>query len=234
MRRRIIGMTFLTCLVLFLGVVGVKLSYQALIDPPIDQSTGNWVHIPSTILPTKKVIYAKKEQIIKQPDSSKSGKEGYRKEPKKKKSIELGQGFLTDAINQIARVTPWIVALVIIFYLYRRQRFNRMKWSFRSRYPTKRSPASLPLSSEALSLSEESMLDSKIREAVRVFNRSLAPAQQRRTHETLTEWLTRLEVTVPHEIYQLVRYADVAEQTLDPSRRIAFLEQLKQNQTRLV
>ncbi|KTR27815.1 hypothetical protein RSA11_03885 [Exiguobacterium indicum] len=234
MRRRIIGMTFLTCLVLFLGVVGVKLSYQALIDPPIDQSTGNWVHIPSTILPTKKVIYAKKEQIIKQPDSSKSGKEGYRKEPKKKKSIELGQGFLTDAINQIARVTPWIVALVIIFYLYRRQRFNRMKWSFRSRYPTKRSPASLPLSSEALSSSEESMLDSKIREAVRVFNRSLAPAQQRRTHETLTEWLTRLEVTVPHEIYQLVRYADVAEQTLDPSRRIAFLEQLKQNQTRLV
>ncbi len=234
MRRRMIGMTFLTCLVLFLGVVGVKLSYQALIDPPIDQSTGNWVYIPGKILPTKKVIYVKEEQIIKQPDSSKSGKEGYRKEPKKKKSIEPGQGFLTDAINQIGRVTPWIVALVIIFYLYRRQRFNRMKWSFRSRYPTKRSPASLPLSSEAESSSEESMLDSKIREAVRVFNRSLAPAQQRRKYETLTEWLTRLEVTVPHEIYQLVRYADVAEQTLDPSRRIAFLEQLKQNQTRLV
>lgn len=233
MRRRMIGMTFFTCLVLFLSVVGVKLSYQALMDPPIDQSTGNWVHIPSTILPTKKVIYAKKEQIIKQSDSLKSGKEGYRKEPKKKKPIELGQGFLTDAINQIARVTPWIVALVII-YLYRRQRFNRMKWSFQSRYPTKRSPESLTLSSEAESSSEDSIFDSKIREAVRTFNRSLAPAQQRRTHETLTEWLTRLEVTVPHEIYQLVRYADVAEQTLDPSQRTAFLEQLEQNQTRLV
>lgn len=234
MRYRIIGMTFLTCLVLFLGVMGVKLSYQALIDPPIDQSTGNWVHIPSKILPTKKVIYVKEEHIIKQSDSSKSGHEGYRKEPKKKKSIELGQGFLTDAINQIVRVTPWMVALVIVFYLYRRQRFNRMKWSFRSRYPTKRSPASLPLTPEAESSSEDSMLDSKIREAVHAFNRSLAPAQQRRTYETLTEWLTRLEVTVPHEIYQLVRYADVAEQTLDPSRRTAFLEQLEQNQTRLV
>lgn len=234
MRHRIIGMTFLTCLVLFLVVVGVKLSYQALIDPPIDQSTGNWVYIPGKILPTKKVIYVKEEHIIKQPDSSKSGHEGYRKEPKKKKPVELGKGFLTDAINQIARVTPWIVALVIIFYLYRRQRFNRLKWSFQSRYPTKRSSASLPLSSEALSSSEDSMLDSKIREAVRAFNRSLAPAQQRRTYETLTEWLTRLEITVPHEIYQLVRYADVAEQTLDPSRRTAFLEQLEQNQTRLV
>ncbi|MGL6101820.1 MAG: hypothetical protein ACRC00_01480, partial [Exiguobacterium acetylicum] len=83
MRRRIIGMTFMTCLVLFLGVVGVKLSYQALIDPPIDQSTGNWVYIPGKILPTKKVIYVKEEHIIKQPDSSKSGHEGYRKEPKK-------------------------------------------------------------------------------------------------------------------------------------------------------
>lgn len=234
MRRRMIGMTFLTCLVLFLGVVGVKLSYQALIDPPIDQSTGNWVYIPDKILPTKKVIYVKEEQIIKQPDSSKSGKEGYRKEPKKKKSVEPGQGFLTDAINQIARVTPWIVALVIIFYLYRRQRFNRMKWSFRSRYPTKRSPASLPLTPEVQFSLEDRLLESEIREALRAFNRSLAPAQQRRTHETLTEWLTRLEVTVPHEIYQLVRYADVEEQTLDPSRRTAFLEQLEQNQTRLV
>ncbi|MFP7278940.1 hypothetical protein SFC11_06235 [Exiguobacterium indicum] len=234
MRRRMIGMTFLTCLVLFLGVVGVKLSYQALIDPPIDQSTGNWVHIPSTILPTKKVIYAKKEQIIKQPDSSKSGKEGYRKEPKKKKPIELGQGFLTDAINQIVRVTPWMVALVIIFYLYRRQRFNRMQWSFPSRHQPKRNALSLPLTPEVQSSSKDSILDSKIREAVRAFNRSLAPVQQRRTYETLTEWFTRLEVTVPHEMYQLVRYADVAEQTLDPSRRTAFLEQLEQNQTRLV
>lgn len=232
MRRRMIGMTFLTCLVLFLGVVGVKLSYQALIDPPIDQSTGDWVHIPSTILPTKIVIYAKKEQITKQPDSSKSGHEGYRKEPKKKKPIELGKGFLTDAINQIARVIPWIVALVIIFYLYHRQRFNRMQWSFPSRHQPKRT--ALSLTPEAESSSEDSILDSKIREAVRTFNRSLAPAQQRRTHETLTEWLTRLEVTVPHEIYQIVRYADVAEQTLDPSRRTAFLEQLEQNQTRLV
>ena len=60
MRRLMIEMTFMTCLVLFLGVVGVKLSYQALVDPPIDQSTGNWVHIPSKILPTKKVIYVKK------------------------------------------------------------------------------------------------------------------------------------------------------------------------------
>lgn len=234
MRRRIIGMTFMTCLVLFLGVVGVKLSYQALIDPPIDQSTGNWVRVPSTILPTKKVIYAKKEQIIKQLDSSKSGHEGYRKEPKKKKPIELGRGFLTDAINQIARVTPWIVALVIIFYLYRRQRFNRMQWSFPPRHQPKRTALSLTLTPEVQSSSEDSILDSKIREAVRSFNRSLAPAQQRRTHETLTEWLTRLEVTVPYEMYQLVRYADIPEQTLDPSRRTVFLEQLKQNQTRLV
>ncbi|WP_373950940.1 hypothetical protein QNN95_08565 [Exiguobacterium acetylicum] len=233
MRRRIIGMTFLTCLVLFLGIMGVKLSYQALIDPPIDQSTGNWVHIPSKILPTKKVIYVKEEQIIKQPDSSKIGHERYRKEPKKKKPIELGKGFLTDAINQIARMTPWMVALVII-YLYRRQRFNRMQWSFPSSHQPKRTALSLPLTPEAESSSEDSMLDSKIREAVRAFNRSLAPAQQRRTHETLTEWFTRLEVTVPHEMYQLVRYADVAEQTLDPSRRTVFLEQLKQNQTRLV
>lgn len=234
MRRRMIGMTFLTCLVLFLGVVGVKLSYQALIDPPIDQSTGNWVYIPGKILPTKKVIYVKEEQIIKQPDSSKSGKEEYRKEPKKKKPIELSQGFLTDAINQIARAAPWIVALVILIHLYRRQRFNRMQWSFRSRYPTKRSPASLSLTPEVQFSLEDRLLESEIREALRAFNRSLAPAQQRRTHETLTEWLTRLEVTVPHEIYQLVRYADVEEQTLDPSRRTAFLEQLKQNQTRLV
>ncbi len=234
MRRRIIGMTFMTCLVLFLGVVGVKLSYQALIDPPIDQSTGNWVRVPSTILPTKKVIYAKKEQIIKQLDSSKSGHEGYRKEPKKKKPIELGRGFLTDAINQIARVTPWMVALVIIFYLYRRQRFNRMQWSFPSLHQRKRTALSLPLTPEVQFSLEDSLLESEIREAVRAFNRSLAPAQQRRTHETLTEWLTRLEVAVPYEMYQLVRYADVAEQTLDPSRRTVFLEQLKQNQTRLV
>lgn len=234
MRRRIIGMTFMTCLVLFLGVVGVKLSYQALIDPPIDQSTGNWVRVPSTILPTKKVIYAKKEQIIKQLDSSKSGKEGYRKEPKKKKPIELGQGFLTDAINQITRVAPWMVALVMIIYLYRRQRFNRMQWSFPSLHQRKRTALSLPLTPEVHFSLEDRFLESEIREALRAFNRSLASAQQRRTHETLTEWLTRLEVTVPHEIYQLVRYADVEEKTLDPSRRTAFLEQLKQNQTRLV
>ncbi|AOT00776.1 hypothetical protein ESP131_11100 [Exiguobacterium sp. U13-1] len=233
MRHRIIGMTFLTYLVLFLGIMGVKLSYQALIDPPIDQSTGNWVHIPSKILPTKKVIYVKEEQIIKQPDSSKIGHERYRKEPKKKKPIELGEGFLTDAINQIARMTPWMVALVII-YLYRRQRFNRMQWSFPPRHQPKRTALSLTLMPEVQSSSEDSILDSKIREAVRAFNRSLAPVQQRRTHETLTEWLTRLEVTVPYEMYQLVRYADVAEQTLDPSRRTVFLEQLKQNQTRLV
>jgi len=233
MRHRIIGMTFLTYLVLFLGIMGVKLSYQALIDPPIDQSTGNWVHIPSKILPTKKVIYVKEEQIIKQPDSSKIGHERYRKEPKKKKPIELGEGFLTDAINQIARMTPWMVALVII-YLYRRQRFNRMQWSFPPRHQPKRTALSLTLMPEVQSSSKDSILDSKIREAVRAFNRSLAPVQQRRTHETLTEWLTRLEVTVPYEMYQLVRYADVAEQTLDPSRRTVFLEQLKQNQTRLV
>ncbi len=233
MRHRIIGMTFLTCLALFLGIMGVKLSYQALIDPPIDQSTGNWVHIPSKILPTKKVIYVKEEQIIKQPDSSKIGHERYRKEPKKKKPIELGEGFLTDAINQIARMTPWMVALVII-YLYRRQRFNRMQWSFPPRHQPKRTALSLTLMPEVQSSSEDSILDSKIREALRAFNRSLAPAQQRRTHETLTEWLTRLEVTVPYEMYQLVRYADVAEQTLDPSRRTVFLEQLEQNQTRLV
>lgn len=233
MRYRIIGMTFLTCLVLFLGVMGVKLSYQALIDPPIDQSTGNWVYIPGKILPTKKVIYVKEGHIIKQPDSSKSGHEGYRKEPKKKKPVELGKGFLTDAINQIVRVTPWIVALVIL-YLYRRQRFNRLQWSFPSRHQPKLTALSLPHTLEVQSSSEDSMLDSKIREALRAFNRSLAPAQQRRTHETLTEWLTRLEVTVPYEMYQLVRYADVAEQTLDPSRRTVFLEQLEQNQTRLV
>lgn len=233
MRHRIIGMTFLTCLALFLGIMGVKLSYQALIDPSIDQSTGNWVHIPSKILPTKKVIYVKEEQIIKQPDSSKIGHERYRKEPKKKKPIELGKGFLTDAINQIARMTPWMVALVII-YLYRRQRFNRMQWSFPSSHQPKRTALSLPLTPEVQSSSEDSILDSKIREALRAFNRSLAPAQQRRTHEMLTEWLTRLEVTVPYEMYQLVRYADVAEQTLDPSRRTVFLEQLEQNQTRLV
>lgn len=223
----------MTCLVLFLGVMGVKLSYQALIDPPIDQSTGNWVYIPGKILPTKKVIYVKEEHIIKQPDSSKSGHEGYRKEPKKKKPIELGKGFLTDAINQIARMTPWMVALVIL-YLYRRQRFSRLQWSFPSRHQPKRTALSLPLTPEAESSSKDSMLDSKIREAVRAFNRSLAPVQQRRTYETLTEWFTRLEVTVPYEIYQLVRYADVAEQTLDPSRRTVFLEQLEQNQTRLV
>jgi len=184
-------MTFLTYLVLFLGVVGVKLSYQALIDPPIDQSTGNWVHIPSKILPTKKVIYVKEEQIIKQPDSSKIGHERYRKEPKKKKPIKLGEGFLTDAINQIARMTPWMVALVII-YLYRRQRFNRMQWSFPSSHQPKRTALSLPLTPEVQSSSKDSILDSKIREAVRAFNRSLAPVQQRRTYETLTEWFTRL------------------------------------------
>lgn len=140
---------------------------------------------------------------------------------------------MTDAINQIARMTPWMVALVII-YLYRRQRFNRMQWSFPSSHQPKRTALSLPLTPEVQSSSEDSILDSKIREALRAFNRSLAPAQQRRTHETLTEWLTRLEVTVPYEMYQLVRYADVAEQTLDPSRRTVFLEQLEQNQTRLV
>ncbi|MGI1805520.1 hypothetical protein ACRPK8_07255 [Exiguobacterium sp. TDN 0502] len=229
-----IGMTFLTCLVLFLGVVGVKLSYQAWVDPPIDQSTGNWVHVPSTILPTKKVIYAKKDLITKALSSSKNGHKGYRKEPDKKPVVEVGKGSWTDAINQIARVIPWIIALVIIFYLYHRQRFNRMQWSFPSRHQPKRTALSLPLTPEVQSSSKDSMLDSKIREAVRTFNRSLAPAQQRRTYETLTEWLTRLEVTVPHEIYQLVRYADVAEQTLNPSRRTAFLEQLKQSQTRLV
>lgn len=234
MRSRMIGMTFMTCILIFLGVVGVKLSYQALVDPPIDQSTGNWVHVPSTILPTKKVICAKKDLITKPLSSSKNGHKGYRKEPDKKPVVEVGKGSWTDAINQITRVASWIVALVMIIYLYRRQRFNRMQWSFSSGRQRKRTDLSLPLSSEALSSSEESMLDSKIREAVRVFNRSLAPAQQRRTHETLTEWLTRLEVTVPHEIYQLVRYADVEEQTLDPSRRTAFLEQLEQNQTRLV
>lgn len=185
MRSRMIGMTFMTCVLLFLGVVGVKLSYQALVDPPIDQSTGNWVYIPGKILPTKKVIYVKEEQIIKQPDSSKSGKEGYRKEPKKKKPIELGQGFLTDAINQIARAAPWIVALVILTHLYRRQRFSRMQWSFRFRYPTKRSPASLSLTPEVQFSLEDRLLESEIREALRAFNRSLAPAQQRRTHETL-------------------------------------------------
>lgn len=234
MRTRMIGMTFMTCVLLFLGVVGVKLSYQALVDPPIDQSTGNWVHVPSTILPTKKVIYAKKDLITKALNSSKNGHKGYRKEPDKKPVVEVGKGSWTDAINQITRVASWIVALVMIIYLYRRQRLNRMQWSFSSGRQRKRTDLSLPLSSEALSSSEESMLDSKIREAVRVFNLSLAPAQQRRTHETLTEWLTRLEVTVPREVYQLVRYADVPEQTLDPSRRIAFLEQLKQDQTRLV
>ncbi|WP_410501299.1 hypothetical protein RIF24_08870 [Exiguobacterium acetylicum] len=224
----------MTCLVLFLGVVGVKLSYQALVDPPIDQSTGNWVHVPSTILPTKKVIYAKKDLITKALDSTKNGHKGYRKEPDKKPVDEVGKGSWTDAINQITRVAPWMVALVIIIYLYRRQRFNRMQWSFPSKHQPKRTALSLPLTPEVQSSSEDSILDSKIREAVRTFNRSLAPAQQRRTHETLTEWLTRLEVTVPHEVYQLVRYADVAEQTLDSSRRTAFLEQLKQNQTRLV
>ncbi|QZY85422.1 hypothetical protein [Exiguobacterium acetylicum] len=234
MRYRIIGMTFLTCLVLFLGVVGVKMSYQALIDPPIDQSTGNWVHVPSTILPTKKVIYAKKDLITKALNSSKNGHKGYRKEPDKKPVVEVGKGSWTDAINQITRVASWIVALVMIIYLYRRQRFNRMQWSFPSKHQPKRTALSLPLTPEVQLSLEDSMLDSKIREAVRAFNQSLAPAQQRRTYETLTEWLIRLEVTVPHEIYQLVRYADVAEQTLDPSQRTAFLEQLKQNQTRLV
>ncbi|AHA31444.1 hypothetical protein [Exiguobacterium sp. MH3] len=234
MRRRIIGMTFLTCLVLFLGVMGVKLSYQALIDPPIDQSTGNWVYIPGKILSTKKVIYVKEEHIIKQPDSSKSGHEGYRKEPKKKKPIELGKGFLTDTINQIARIAPWMVALVIIFYLNRRQRFNRMQWLFSSSHRPKRTALSLPLTPEVQSSSEERILDSKIREAVRAFNRSLTPAQQRRTYETLTEWFIRLEVSVPQEMYQLVRYADIPEQTLDSSRRTVFLEQLEQTQTRLV
>lgn len=234
MRRRMIGMTFMTCLVLFLGVMGVKLSYQALVDPPIDQSTGNWVHVPSTILPTKKVIYAKKDLITKALDSSKNGHKGYRKEPDKKPVVEVGKGSWTDAINQIVRMTPWMVALVMIIYLYRRQRFNRMQWSFPSKHQPKRTALSLPLTSEVQFSLEDSILDSKIREAVRAFNRSLAPAQQRRTHETLTEWLTRLEVTVPREVYQLVRYADVAEQTLDSSRRTAFLEQLKQNQTRLV
>lgn len=234
MRRRMIGMTFMTCLVLFLGVVSVKLSYQALVDPPIDQSTGNWVHVPSTILPTKKVIYAKKDLITKALDSSKNGHKGYRKEPDKKPVVEVGKGSWTDAINQITRVAPWIVALVIIIYLYRRQRFNRMQWSFPLKHQPKRTALLLPLKSEVQFSLEDSILDSKIREAVRAFNRSLAPAQQRRTHETLTEWLARLEVTVPREIYQLVRYADVAEQTLDSSRRTAFLEQLKQNQTRLV
>ncbi|UKS54654.1 hypothetical protein [Exiguobacterium acetylicum] len=224
----------MTCLVLFLGVMGVKLSYQALVDPPIDQSTGNWVHVPSTILPTKKVIYAKKDLITKALDSSKNGHKGYRKEPDKKPVVEVGKGSWTDAINQIVRMTPWMVALVMIIYLYRRQRFNRMQWSFPSKHQPKRTALSLPLTSEVQFSLEDSILDSKIREAVRAFNRSLAPAQQRRTHETLTEWLTRLEVTVPREVYQLVRYADVAEQTLDSSRRTAFLEQLKQNQTRLV
>jgi len=213
--------------------LGIKLSYQALIDPPIDQSTGNWVYIPDKILPTKKVIYVKEEHIIKQPDSSKSGHEGYRKEPKKKKPIELLKGFLTDTINQITRIAPWMVALVII-YLNRRQRFNRMQWLFSSSHRPKRTALSLPLTPEVQSSSEESILDSEIREAVRTFNRSLAPAQRRRTHETLTEWFTRLEVTVPREMYQLVRYADVPEQTLDLSQRTAFLEQLKQDQTRLV
>lgn len=234
MRSRMIGMTFMTCVLLFLGVEGVKLSYQAIVDPPIDQSTGNWVHVPSTILPTKKVIYTKKDLITKALDSSKNGHKGYRKEPDKKPVVEVGKGSWTDAINQITRVAPWMVALVMIIYLYRRQRFNRMQWSFRSRYPTKRSPASLSLTPEVQFSLEDRLLESEIREALRAFNRSLASAQQRRTHETLTEWLTRLEVTVPHEIYQLVRYADVEEQTLDPSRRTAFLEQLKQNQTRLV
>ncbi len=87
MRSRMIGMTFMTCVLLFLGVVGVKLSYQALVDPPIDQSTGNWVHVPSTILPTKKVIYAKKDLITKALDSSKNGHKGYRKEPDKTDSL---------------------------------------------------------------------------------------------------------------------------------------------------
>ncbi len=234
MRRRMIGMTFMTCLVLFLGVVGVKLSYQALVDPPIDQSTGDWVHVPSTILPTKKVIYAKKDLITKALDSSKNGHKGYRKEPDKKPVVEVGKGSWTDAINQIVRMTPWMVALVILIYLYRRQRFNRMQWSFPSGHQRKRTALSLPLTPEVQSSSEESILDSEIREAVRTFNRSLAPAQRRRTHETLTEWFTRLEVTVPREMYQLVRYADVPEQTLDLSQRTAFLEQLKQDQTRLV
>jgi len=234
MRRRMIGMTFMTCLVLFLGVVGVKLSYQALVDPPIDQSTGNWVHVPSTILPTKKVIYAKKDLITKALDSSKNGHKGYRKEPDKKPAVEVGKGSWTDAINQITRVAPWIVALVMIIYLYRRQRLNRMQWSFPSGHQRKRTDLSLPLTPEVQFSLEDSILDSEIREAVRTFNRSLAPAQRRRTHETLTEWLTRLEVTVPREMYQLVRYADVPEQTLDPARRTVFLEQLKQNQTRLV
>ena len=233
MRRRIIGMTFMTCLLLFLGVVGVKLSYQALVDPPIDQSTGNWVHVPSTILPTKKVIYAKKDLITKALDSSKNGHKGYRKEPDKKPVVEVGKGSWTDAINQIVRMTPWMVALVII-YLNRRQRFNRMQWSFSSSHRPKRTALSLPLTPEVQSSSEERILDSKIREAVRAFNRSLAPAQQRRTYETLTEWFIRLEVSVPQEMYQLVRYADIPEQTLDPSRRTVFLEQLEQTQTRLV
>ncbi|WP_290758663.1 MULTISPECIES: hypothetical protein [unclassified Exiguobacterium] len=224
----------MTCLVLFLGVVGVKLSYQALVDPPIDQSTGDWVHVPSTILPTKKVIYAKKDLITKALDSSKNGHKGYRKEPDKKPVVEVGKGSWTDAINQIVRMTPWMVALVILIYLYRRQRFNRMQWSFPSGHQRKRTALSLPLTPEVQSSSEESILDSEIREAVRTFNRSLAPAQRRRTHETLTEWFTRLEVTVPREMYQLVRYADVPEQTLDLSQRTAFLEQLKQDQTRLV
>lgn len=126
-----------------------------------------------------------------------------------------------------------MVALVII-YLYRRQRFNRLQWSFPSKHQPKRTALSHPLTPKVQSSSKDNILDSKIREAVRAFNQSLAPVQQRRTHETLTEWLTRLEVTVPYEMYQLVRYADVAEQTLDPSRRTVFLEQLKQNQTRLV